>query len=217
MNKFYTLSFSLFLFISSFAQVSKKSLLLGGNINYSRMELVELPEISEQKWFNFSVFAGKAIKENTVLGINLNVTPLNKSSYYSFTDTVTMRSKGFNAGPFLRRYKPLSKDLYLFVDLEANFGLYTSDIDNWPGNDDRKIKTWTSGLTVAPGISYKILKKLHAQAKIPDIFHIQYQEIKTNYKDAGIQDQTTEAFDLSSRLSNLVSLGSIVIGFYFEL
>ena len=217
MIKTFTLISFLAIAIVSEAQIPKKAVILGGNISYAEIGRSGLPRDENQKWFNISAFTGIAIRPNTIIGINANVTPLNRVHYYTATDTAIMRGKGFSAGPFIRQYKSITRDLNLFIDLETSAGVQTSEMENSPGTGDWKSTAWNVGITAAPGISYRLFKQFHIQAKIPEILSIQYQRVNTDHDDPLITDQTIKAFDFSTRLSDLVSLGSVVIGFYFEL
>lgn len=212
MIKLSTLSISFLLLTSAHSQISPNAFILGGNFNYASVHYEYFQQDVTSHHLNMSVFAGKTIKQNTVIGIYLAGQPTSK---VFVSPPSYAKSKGFEVGPFLRRYKNLSKDLNLFADIEVSYSYFKTAYEE--SADDFDHTTQSYKLSASPGISYKILKKVHVQAKVPDIFRIRYSRDKRVYELPNPDDYSTSIFEVNSSLTNIVSLGSIVLGFYFEL
>jgi len=80
MRKFYVASVLLLLAFNGIAQIKKSSILLGGQISYfsDKNEGLNLNQRFERG--NIDLLAGKAIKENKIVGINFSFSPFRLSN-----------------------------------------------------------------------------------------------------------------------------------------
>ncbi|HXB42878.1 MAG TPA: hypothetical protein VNV85_02430 [Puia sp.] len=105
------LLFATVLFVVSFfqahAQINKGSILLGGQINFYTQTIS--PD-QKSNWINVTPAIGKAIKDNLIVGIDVNYA--RSSNVMGVPNNQT--SNLFGAGVFLRRYVQLGKGFYVF-------------------------------------------------------------------------------------------------------
>src|SRR5215218_4159663 len=117
MKKTLLLAFSLFLIATvSHAQITKGSVLLGGNIGFggSKDEYGNQPEVHT---FTFNPVLGIAVKENLVTGINI---------FYNHSKTTNnmpgKQEAGVTGGGlFVRKYVPLGMKFYLYGQGNINY------------------------------------------------------------------------------------------------
>src|SRR5436305_2101488 len=153
----------LFNSLSSFAQINKGSVFLGGNIGVSQNK----PDTLTNAFLSYYIDpqVGIAIKENTIIGVILLY---GKSDYNS-----NASSNNYGGGFFLRKYKQLGKYFYLFGQGQAIFSYYK--ISQTYGATDYNINKQTSiNLNLYPGISYAVTKKFHLEATINNLLTLSY-------------------------------------------
>ena len=115
--------FSISFFLSAHAQIKKKSILLGGqiafvnsSINYSTMQSNQ-----KEKDAAFNISIGKAIKDNSVYGINISYQPSTIKNFFNGAAFINQKVNQYSFGAFYRQYKSLSKDFYFFIQPEADY------------------------------------------------------------------------------------------------
>ncbi|MDE3236727.1 MAG: hypothetical protein KGO81_12285 [Bacteroidota bacterium] len=203
----------------SYAQIKTKSVLLGGQLYYSSDVNSENNQPGGQKIQNstFNISIGKALKENSIYGVNLTFSPYNINNNYNGININSIKTNQYSFGLFYRRYKSLAKDFYFFTELGA---AYISSKQTY--NDSVGVTYETSTLTggqffLTPGLSYKIFKKLQLEIIIPNIIMIQYQY--TVAKDLrALQEFKHKHFLFNSNLNSAGSgLSLIGVGFHFIL
>jgi hypothetical protein len=218
MRKIYAILF--FILVSSVvnAQIKKNSFLLGGqllylNENYS----YDNQDNQKREGGTIGVSLGKAFKENSVIGLNLGFTPLKETNFYTGNDTVTTRYNRFNIGGFFREYKKLAKDFYFFGEVEgaAIVANQTSSYKLTTG--DVKATQRGGFISITPGISYRVFKKMHLEITIPNILSIQYLATKIDSRNSQIKNSKTQQFLFYSNLNNNTSFSWLGVGFRFLL
>jgi hypothetical protein len=179
-EKKFTIFFILiFISLSISAQISKNSILLGGELGY-RNSTIKYTSQPNQKYnqtiLNISV--GKAFSENSIYGFNLSYSP-GSQSYFNGSEFDNSKVNNYGAGVFFRRYSKLAKDLYFFTEIgiSYNYGKQ-KDVDTLNANII-SVNQSTVQLYLTPGISYKIFKKFYFEIVIPDIFSLEYLQNKT--------------------------------------
>ena len=218
---------SLVLFISSSlianAQFKKGNIILGGQLSYNynsyNQDIPNSPSYpqSDQKVNNgnITISAGKALNENTLVGINLSYLPTTSNNYYNYgVGPLQYKSNGCATGIFYRKYRPLGKEFYLFGQIAASY--------NWSdqsGNDSMGVKivtgsNWGIGLNVFPGIAYRISKHFFLEISIPNLFVVQYnktssvvQENVVNYISYSHSDQLNISTSLSTNPLDALGIG----------
>ena len=217
----------LVLFISSSlmvnAQFKKNDILLGGQLSYSYSsnELTQ-PNVvfanNDQKanYGDITISLGKALNENTVVGLDLSYLPSSVTNYQSYGPTpLKYQDNGYSVGIFFRKYKSLGKEFFLFGQGSASY--------NWSdqsGTDSTGLKrisgsTWSAGVDIYPGIAYRISKHFFLEITIPDLFVARYYK-SNNVNQYGtvneIQTSKSDQFLISSSLSSN-PLNAVGIGF----
>jgi hypothetical protein len=200
------------------AQFSKGSILLGGQISFSGYSSNNYYGDQNSHAGNFNISLGKAIQENTVIGINLSYLPYTTSNYYSSYNPgpIAYSNNGYGIGVFYRKYKSLGKEFYIFGEAGAE---YTGSTET--GKNDSAIKVLTgsssSGIIyLMPGIAYKISKKFFLEITIPNLFAASFNNRTTTSQNTIPQTSKSNQFAISTSLSSnpLMSLG---IGFRLNL
>lgn len=197
-------------------QITKNSVLLGGQISYQNISYhyQGTPSDSKNKTASFNVSIGQVFNENSVFGFNLQYAPSTSTNTYVGSNYSNVDTKLYSIGIFTRQYKALAKDLYLFAESGAAYNnrkeVYTEI------NSNEKIgtlKQWGAQLNLTPGISYRIYKKLHLEVTIPNIVLIQYY--KTTNRPEAINTET-KSFIFNTSL-NGTALSWLGVGFHFIL
>ena len=191
------------------AQIKKGSVLLGGQIYYSNSSNEYSPNQSEQANHNttFSVSVGKAFKENSVYGINLSYGNAAYNNNYSNNTYYNTKINSYSAGIFYRKYKTLAKDFYLFGEAGASYFDSKNTLTDLSGNKLSTTRSTGGQITLTPGISYQLLKKLQVEITIPNIAGVSY-----SVNDQSTVKQTNFAFNTSL---NSFALGNLGVGFRF--
>src|SRR5450432_360457 len=97
--------------LASNAQITKGSILLGGNIGFSTQTYnSNSPNEQKSTFLSFIPTCGWAVKDNMVLGFDLDYGY--QSSNYPGSEKST--SNTYGAGIFLRNYKNLGGKFYIF-------------------------------------------------------------------------------------------------------
>ena len=218
MRKIYAILF--FILVSSLvnAQIKKNSYLLGGQLSYIN-ENYSYDNFTNQKreGGTIGISLGKAFKENSVIGLNLNLSPLKESNLFTGNDTVTTRFNHYNIGAFFREYKKLAKDFYFFgqVDGAAIIANQTSTYKLAAG--DVKYTQRGAFISVTPGISYQVFKKMQLEITIPNILYTQYLVSELNSHIPQTKNSKSQQFSFYSNLNSNTSLGWLGVGFRFLL
>ena len=184
------------------AQVSKGTILLGGNVGFSSQKTENppgsTPDESKNTYISLSPSIGKAIKDNLVAGINLNY------AYSKTTETTSgvksdQKTNSYGLGVFLREYIPLGKGFSVFTQ-ETLGGFYSKTT-----SDGLQLSTATSvALGFYPGIAYNITKQVQLETGFTDLFSIGYSH-STNTGGS-----KTNGFSAGANLSN--GLENFVVG-----
>ncbi len=209
MKQIFLLSTVIALFsLTTSGQIKKGSLHLGGQFSYYNSKVVYNTSQPEQKFNsgNYNISAGTALKENSVLGLYIGY------GHYYFKDSSNYYSKikddRYNIGVFYRQYKRLAKDFYFFGELGGGYIGSNRTYVSGPGNVTTKYAQSGAGLSLTPGISYRIYKKLQVELSIPQIAGVQYAVIKTtSLVNNSKEDQFSFNTNLNSSLLNNLGLG----------
>src|SRR5688500_14694907 len=99
---------SLFIVSTANAQISKGSILLGGNLSFSSVKSedgIKQPNLN----LNLSPSIGKAIKENLIVGVGLGYSRYRNGPKGSEIEY----SNKYGGDLFVRKYYPLGRNFYL--------------------------------------------------------------------------------------------------------
>ena len=217
----------LVLFISSSlivnAQFKKNDILLGGQLSYSyNSNTFTQPNASypnsDQKMNsgNITISLGKALNENTVVGIDLSYLPSSTTNYQNYgPNLLKYQNNGYGVGIFFRKYKILGKEFYLFGQGSASYNW-----SNQSGKDSAGVKllsgsSWSAGVDLYPGIAYRISKHFFLELTIPDLFIARYYKSNSANQYGTVSEIQTSKNDqllISTSLSSN-PLDALGIGF----
>jgi len=213
MKKLYILSVIAILISFSVvnAQINKGSLFLGGNIGFnSSHSVADDNSVSyKQDGFTISPTIGKAIKENLILGAGL-IFFYNKYRQGPTNINDYQKSNGYGANVFLRRYKGIGKNFYIF--LEGTLGGNYTKSYNSPLTSYNNYKRTSFGLGATPGISYAVSKRLQLELGLNQILSVDYTHEKG---DKGVNygvPYKSNSFSITTSLTNSY-LSSVYFGF----
>jgi hypothetical protein len=208
------LAITLFFSGTASAQFSKGSVLLGGTLAFSgnTSNNSSYDQNVHSGYFNISL--GKAVEENTVIGININYQPYNTNSYYynGNQQPWPYSNNGYGAGIFYRKYKSLGKEFYIFGEAGAGYQGATQTGKNESGTKVLMGSSNGGNLYLMPGVAYKISKHFFLELTIPDIFYAEFISTSTTTTQPVNQKLKYNGFTIGTSL-NAGPLGSVGIGF----
>jgi hypothetical protein len=199
-----------FLFLTSFfativnAQVNKGATFLGGDINGFFRKTNG--GVTEQNTFSFSPVFGKAVRTNLVVGVDASV-GFRKEDYGSTTSDMKGHSLGL--GVFIRKYKPLGKSAFsLFLQGRVGGSFDYQEVGH--NINSREYRTFGVGVSMYPGISYAISKRLQLETGFSNLLSLNYSHGKEQI--SGVVPVTNRNSNFSFN-SNLNGFSSLYIGF----
>jgi hypothetical protein len=215
MKKILALFPVLLLCLFAHSQVLKNSVLLGGQLSYNSGTTTfsnNQPDF-KNKGATFQVSAGKAFKDNQVLGINLSFNPSTTNGLYNGSEYYKVKMNYYSGGVYYRNYRQLAKDFYFFAEMSASY--FGSSQNNTDASGKQILKSNQSGgmVALAPGISYRLFKKMFLEISIPNIVSAQYSTTKTTNENV---ESKQNQFSVYSSL-NTGNLGYLGVGFRFIL
>ena len=217
MSKIYIIALLLITSVSTNAQIKKGSISLGGELFYynEKLQIENLQEKYESGTIGISI--GKAFKENSVAGFNFGFSPIKQTYYPNANEMINLTYKSFNIGAFFREYKMLAKDLYFFGQLDGAFITTNQFLDYSVAATDVKAKERGGFISIMPGISYQVFKKLQLELTIPNILSMQYRMTKFESENPQYKNSRNNQFMFYSNLNNKLSLSWLGVGFRFIL
>lgn len=192
------------------AQIKQGSILVGGAVYYTNTHTKNSNgEMSQKENTGFiDLSVGKAIKENSVVGIHLEFSPAVSNSFNDGNIVYKTKTTGYGAGVFYRKYKTLGKDFYFFLEAGADYLYGEQKTKDASGNKLQNNTYSLANLSLSPGISYKVFKNLDLEVSIPQLIALQYQVNKTN----GVTQTSQNQFNFKTNL-NASTLNNLSVGF----
>lgn len=198
---------SIFIASTASAQVSKGSVLLGGNLSFSTVKSEEGGGVRTPN-LNLNLFPsiGKAIRENLIAGFGLHYNRYRNG----YKDNAMEKANRYGADVFLRKYYPLGKNFYLFGQGGLRYSYYKRTSYSYVSiNPLTKQKDtnedYNVGINAYPGISYAVSKKIQLEFGLNELIYINY----TKYKHKTEQDNgqitnydPSNEFSIGTNLSN---------------
>lgn len=184
--------------------------MLGGTINGSGNNLKD-PDSSVYKTSNFTIAPaiGFAISTNTILGFSLSY-GIGNTKYNGSSDEQKYHTYGI--GTFLRKYKSLAKDFYLFG--EGNLTYYHSSYNYSIYNSGTAYDSKANevSLNITPGVAYNLTRSIQLETGLQNLLYAGYSASKETPKDnANGTEYKQSGFNVGTSL-NTVSLNNIFIG-----
>jgi hypothetical protein len=199
------------------AQVSAGKYLLGGSFSAYDSKNAESSLHTHQQNGAASIQLGKAIKENTVIGIIASYSYY-KNHLLDLPDSNVSKSNQVTLGLFYRKYKKLAKDLYFYAEGEAAYSHSTNSQEYFVNGNVLKNTSDAGILSFTPGISYAICKSFQVELLMPNLLRVSYEHDRTDYPNS-IPAHATDKGNTFAVNANLNSnfLSNFGIGFTFLL
>jgi hypothetical protein len=211
-KNFYLLMLFISTGLASNAQVKKGNWLLGGDVSFNAQNVSEPlgnSYSSGTTTISLSPSLGKAIRDNFILGFDLNY--LHSQSTDVDQNGVSTKSKidEYGLGVFLREYKPLGKGFSLFAQ-ERLGGNYEIGGTNSFFNSG---KTYNLSLGITPSLAYAVCGRLQVEVTLANMLSISYY-----HQGYGSDPNTvrTKEFNIGTNLNNEI-FQSVEFGFRFLL
>jgi hypothetical protein len=216
MGKFYVLSMAAAcIHITGNAQIQKGRVLLGGQLSFGNsINKFANPGQQDQKSSsgNFRISGGKAVKENTVIGIDAGYSFSNYDDIYNGGTYSTSKNNGFTAGIFYRQYRKLVGAFFFLGEAEAGY-LGSKEVTTFTSANPKVTRKVAGGqILLTPGISYAVNKRLRAEISLPGIVQADYRV--TKFTNASPAKQNS--FSINTNLDQSV-FNALAIGFRFVL
>lgn len=177
MKKFITLSVIVLLAFNASAQFQKGNKVLGFGLNIGQSSNNSISPATTQSSSGFgingSLSLAKAKSETRLNGFLVNIgygKGVSKNSNPVFTDGF---SESYNAGLgyFMRKYKPLGKNFFVFGEAQAavNYNrhilrdIQTSDVDQYQAS-----------IGIYPGLAYKLSDHFLLELRFADLANLSY-------------------------------------------
>jgi hypothetical protein len=213
MKKFYLFCTLALISYLSHAQISKGTILLGGNLELNtgtdKAVTAAGTQIgSKTSTTGITVYpsVGWAVKDNLVLGIQPGI------GYYSSSNgagNYDSKENDYSLGFFLRKYKPLGNHFYFFGESMLSFA-YQLPTDDNPGSpvihQDGKVIDLSLGFS--PGAAYALSRKWLLEMEFPNVLNVWYSHSKTNmvYSSAPPSPPTTSSTEITNQFNFSTSL-----------
>lgn len=202
----FTVAFIAFMF-ATYAQknIPKKSLLFGGDLSFSSNTFKDANNTeSKGKGLSVSPSVAIAIKDNLFIGLTAGYNFYKNSSTPNFSTFDSTILHGYNCAIFIRRYKPLKNNFYLFLQGSLG-GYYTKrSIEDTPNRIFYQ-RYLGINLSLSPGVSYAVNSKLQIETGLNSIFGIGYtrSELADNASYSG--QSSSKGFYVYTSLNNFNS------------
>ena len=196
-----TQSVLLLYFISS-GQINKGSVLLGGDLWANSIWQENNGVKFKSSGFGFSPLAGKAIKDNLVLGGFLGIGVSDNDGVNGNNEN---HEKSYTAGMFMRKYGVIKNNFYGFIQGNTGFSYSKYEYIQFNGISVENKRTAVQA-SLSPGLSYKVSRKLHLEAGLREIASLGYSRDKKDYYGQGvINSSKTSSVFMSTSLNNFSS------------
>lgn len=194
------------LFAHAQKNLPKGSVLLGGDLSFGTNKIKDPYNNVERKSTGFliSPSVALAVKDNLFVGLSLGYNYYKTTSQTPASSYDSLTQRGYSASIFVRKYKPLKNNFYLF--LQGGVGGTYSDrsIENVP-NRDFSQKDVNINLSLSPGISYAINSKLQIETGLNGIFGIGYTNSNFTDNSSFQGKRTSTSFNAYTSLNNFSS------------
>ncbi|RFM29929.1 outer membrane protein [Deminuibacter soli] len=198
---------------ASLAQISKGTLLVGGNLDLTKSNYSPALDSFSYKQIGITPAIGFAYSDNRVWGISLQ---------YAYTDSRYDggKSNTYGAGLFLRQYKPLGHGFNLLFHESAGISYTKLDISNRSDNIKTGInKTTVFNVAAALGITYALTPRWQLELLLNNLLRLYF----ASDKDAVLNTDGSTAYTVKSNRYQIntglndSNLGSLSFGVKFLL
>ena len=211
-KNFYALFFTFLFFSFAKAQIKKDSWLLGGQISFGGSTAESAGNEVKNNGQSFQLSAGKALRDNRVLGANLFYAG-SRQSFFNGVEQGKLTNHDYGIGMFYRMYKTLGKDFFFFGQANADFNWRDSKIEFPTAINNYTANGWGVRIALTPGIAYAVAPKFHLEVTLPGLFGLGFNYTRTEYVNNQTPDLITRELNGFTSLSNISQAGALGVGF----
>jgi hypothetical protein len=187
------------------AQINKGTLLTGGDMSFTTQSVIQssLSGTQSTSGFYFSPVLATAIKNNFFFGGSLSFQSAKSINLLN----QEIKNNFYGAGIFLRKYKPILKDLYAFIQPGLSVSWGKADILL---NNQSYQKSFQVRGDFSTGLSFSVSKKIYLEAGFTNL--VTFDFLKTNTID---NTQTPAQVTINKRFSFSSSLSALTANLSF--
>lgn len=218
MKKIYALVLCCLSATFAHSQFDKGQKILGGGIGFSSNDYGDPADnyyTSNTSTFTFSPSVGWFSKPNKLYGIGLTY-GYNSNKTINVLNNSTELTKSHSIGVrfFSQRFFSLTQNLFFTVTGSIGGSYSFGEITSTTNNVENKTKTPGYGVAadLAPGLSYKLSKRLLFDAYLNSLISINYFRQMRKDPSTGNTRTFQKGFNVSSSLSN-TNIGNVGLGF----
>jgi hypothetical protein len=218
MKKLYLFFPLFFIVLHSQAQITKGTILLGGDLGFSTYSdkttsngtnMGLIPSSTKFTEFSIAPSIGMAIRDNLVLGLNLGL------GYSNETNNPDSKENDYSIGIFLRNYKYLGSRFYFFGETRLGFSYDDATSDDSTGYPTHEeTKSCNVNLSFSPGVAYALNRKWQLEVEFPGVLSAQYIHGQTDYlyavqsapSNPSTQHQENSEFNFNTSLATNFNL-----------
>jgi hypothetical protein len=212
MKKSLVLILSLMLLsISSFAQLQKGNLLLGGNVNFQTSSTesdnlgVAGGNTAKSNSFSISPLVGYFLSDRTVLGLKVDYFSSKTENLIFSGPPAVFENDRIGLGPFVRRYFPVKEWVAFYGQAEMNYGSSKYFQTN-NSNSSSETKIRSVNFAASLGLSFFPTKWMSIDVSAHPLSFSSQKNQNTSGGASG-SETTTNGFNLNLN-SNSLSLGA---------
>lgn len=202
---------SIFFFYTPQAQIKKGSLFLGGNISFLSVKNdIDLPQplLQKQKSISIQPLAGKAIRDNTIIGIYIS---FGYAQSDNINNSLASKTNQYAGALFLRKYKSLLAGFSLFGETDLRF--LHEGRTYYRSNQTDNTKGPTIGVSFYPGLSYAVNKKLQLETAFGRLFDISYTHENRLVKGSDGRTNAKSTINFFNVQTILNNISNFTLGF----
>lgn len=205
-----TLLFITVVTVSTQAQITKGSTLLGGNLSYGQFKADNgFSVVQKNSTFSVNPSAGIAFKDNLVAGLSVGYITGKEKQLFAPANELNVEKHGYMGGAFVRKYKQLAKsDFYLFGEAELSYSYMKQERHDLPASSTI-FKENNIYLGFKPGLSYAVNNRLHLELGLNNLLYGNYSFSKEFNHQTGttVKRSGTSISTNITNLSNNISVG----------
>jgi len=208
--------------VSSFAQLQKGNLLLGGNVNFQtattnldNSNVVGGSKVTSNN-FSFGPVLGYFVSDRTVMGLKFSYLSSHSENTSQIGQIFTIENNQILMGPFLRRYFAVKEWLAFYGQAEVNYGSAKQFQEIDTNTSTTEMKTRSVYLVASLGLSFFPTKWMSIDLSA-NPFYFFHQNSQTIVEGQSISDNSV-SYELDATGFNFnLNSNSFFLGAHFFL
>lgn len=199
---------------TTFAQLEKSSLLIGGELAYDNSKLEQGSAETKNNGGRFAISIGRVINATQVFGVSVGFGS-NKQTVSNFGNTTGVnKTNTTQAGLFFRQYKKIGNTVYFFGEAAASAAFSKTTQTFFSPERTSEVKQTAVSLGLTPGVAWRVLPKLFLEVSVPSIAGVRYSTTKEKPAPFNPAPEATQtSFSFQSALSNSNLVNALSFGF----